>query len=175
MLKKIFVFGLVFVLFLSSSNLLNVTAASIVNADEEKQVKELAEMLEFLFVEAVKKDSLGNVIIDKEKIIEKYGSEKGSEIITEFNAYIPQKNKNNGIGTMSVAVDRCIANKISENFGWILGSSAISTVWSYLKAGEFTLAAKYLVKLGVKGSVPNIAVSLTGFFFYCLYTEEGWI
>ena len=40
------------------------------------------------------------------------------------------------------------------------GPAAFTAIWTYLKNSDWTNAAKKLLKLGVKGSVPGIVASM---------------
>ncbi|MEK4630544.1 hypothetical protein MKZ17_20395 [Solibacillus sp. FSL R7-0682] len=155
-------------------------AAPNANAEgnDEELVNELAEALQFAFEEAALYDLAGNVIgLDTDKIAEKFGDSVDTALLKDINKLNAKQNvlKDEMITPFTAKVDACINTLIMENYGWMLGTSALTIIYDYLKAGEFTKAAGYLVKIGFKGSVPGIAVNLSAYFFYCLYTEEGWI
>lgn len=78
------------------------------------------------------------------------------------------------ITIQSAAVDRCIERKIAAGFKEVLSISAYTAVIIYMWEGNYTLAAKQLLKVGVKGNAAGIAATLLYYFTTCLYEEEGW-
>lgn len=143
---------------------------------DEEVVNELAAALQFAFEDAAVHDSTGKVIgLDTDKITAKFGDSIDTALLEDINRLNEKKNisQNEMITPFTAKVDACINILVMENYGWMIGTSALTIIGDYLKEGKYTLAAGHLVKIGFKGSVPGIAVK--AYFFYCLYTEEGWI
>lgn len=169
-LKKIFLMTFIFSLFVSSFS-------PIAKAEEidEKEVDELAEQLKFIYEEATIKDRNGNIInLDIKMIEEKYGSSPELDELKSENK-ITLINKNNpSITPMNAKLDRCIEKKIKNGLGDVLSLAAITTVIEYIKDGEYTLAAKKLIKLGVKGNAVGITAQLILWWGQCNLSENGW-
>lgn len=181
----------VFVLSLFVSPLGQVASAkNLENELDEELVTDVAEKLEFIWEEASIKDKTGKIIgFDLEKIESEYGASNSEDqqfidLINAFNAennnsklgnYKVNLGSNGGISLLSGDLDGCLNKKISDYFGSFLAPAALAAIYQLLWDGEYTEAAKRLIKLGVKGNVFAIAGSLSVMFATCLVSEEGWI
>lgn len=167
--RKIFSLLVVFALFMAT--LSGVVGAEEVNEPDEKEVKELAGQLEFVYEEALIFDEEGTFIgFDLEKIEEKYGSTLGLEQVSVGNELNSEQLGEPTIGIQSAAVDRCILNKIKSTYGDVFEVSTYTTIIDYITAGKYTSAAKKILSVGVRGNAVVIAGTLTAYFFSCLAT-----
>jgi hypothetical protein len=150
---------------------------------EEELVDEIAAQLEFIFEEAVVWDENRNIIdIDVDKIEQQFGSSRElREIKRELNKMKRQNNKNNirlesfndpyTIGIMSHgndALDRCIERRIINGFSEIFYLTGMTTLVHYLQGGKYILAAKEVVKLGVKSNVVGVSLTLSWYYISCM-------
>lgn len=144
--------------------------------EEDRQVAELAEQLKFIFEEASIKDKSGQVVdIDINMIENKYGKTEELELLRQEI----QKSKTNSMyedpfKQETPAVDRCIERKIIANYREVLNVAFISTIIVNIKNKEYEYAAKKMLKLGVKGSLPGLIAQLSWYLGSCIWEEEGW-
>ncbi|EKN63012.1 hypothetical protein P9E76_12620 [Schinkia azotoformans] len=107
---------------------------------------------------------------DTELLEEEFGP---SSDIEKLKGPVFIKNPKN-VSASTPAVDRCIENELIGEYGDIVTGAFVGIFFDYLWEGNYTLAAKYLIKIGVKGSVLGIAVELTSIAGKCVWQEEGW-
>lgn len=163
--------------------LFGMLSPSIAFANEEvtnsKKTQELADTLEFIFEKASYKDESGNIIgYNTELIEEKYGSSKELDALKETmkvkNTKVLSESKVSEVSTLkvqrggTVGFNNCVANKITKDYKGLITGSAVGAVAEYLKDKRFLLAAKQLAKLGFKGSVPGLAISLATYVLSCV-------
>lgn len=181
----------IFVLSVVVSPLGQVASAETIENELDKElVSDVAGKLEFIWEEAAVKDENGRIIgFDLEKIESQYGASNSEDqqfidLINAFNAennnsnlgnYGDNLGLNDGISLLKGDLDGCVNKKVSEYFGAFLAPAALAAIYQLLWDGEYTEAAKKLIKLGVKGNVFAIAGSLTIIFAGCLISEEGWV
>lgn len=156
---------------LFASTLSGIASAQEIKKQEEKEIKEIAEQLEFIFEKAAIKDTNGKLIgLDIKMIEEKYGpSPELDQLKQEMEI-----GSNPPISMYSRAVDDCLERKIKDGFGDLIGISAITTIITYITDGEYEKAAKKLIKIGIRGNAIAIAGTLYYYFGTCLWEEEGW-
>lgn len=168
----------------------NVANAKVIsNISEEQRIDEVAEQLKFIWEEASVKDEEGKIIgIDIEKIENKYGAastiedQQALEDIINFNLTkggsisegIVDLDQSGQIMPLNAAVDACVNSKVAEYFGTFLSPAAFTVLFQMLHRGEYTDAAKHLIKFGVKGNVFVIAGSLTSILWHCLNNQDDW-
>ena len=81
-----------------------------------------------------------------------------------------------GIITIQDAVlDRCLENKIKNGFKEVMSISTYITIIEWIKDGEYSLAAKKFISVGVKGNAVGIGATLLYYMTSCLYEHKGWI
>lgn len=156
---------------------------------EEKQIEEFAEILKFVWEEASIKDDKGEIIgFDIEKIENTYGpssseDQEALEDIINFNlenekssdeTYNNIKDNSGLITTYTAAVDKCVNKEVADYFGSFLGPAAFTAILQLMYNGDYTEAAKKLIKIGVKGNVLSIAGTLSYILVSCIWKEEGW-
>ncbi|QPR66904.1 hypothetical protein I6G82_16680 [Lysinibacillus macroides] len=162
-----------------------VKAEEIIKEQEEQEIQEFAEQLKFVWEEASIKDESGKIIgFDIEKMENTYGQSEDPEALEAIvnfnleNEKTSNENFNNSkdglIVTYTAAVDRCVEKEIGNYFGSFLGPAAWTAVLQLMYKGDYTEAAKKLIKLGIKGNVFVIAGTLGHILVSCIYEEEGW-
>lgn len=179
MFKKSFMLMIVFTLvMLQFSGIASATQANVSLTDEEKEIEELAEKLEFMFEEAIISDGEGGVTLDFDKIEEKYGSSQDLEALkievesTDITCEVDEGDLvTTAAAKGSDAVNKCMNDKIKNNWKDFIGVAAFATAIDYAISGDYTSAAKKLVKAGVRGNVVSIAGTLAWYFSSCLVTH----
>src|SRR5699024_5106494 len=145
------------------------TSFAHAQTNEEKEINELAEALEFIFEKATVKNSSGEIVdIDVDMIEGKYGEDLDEDLdLDSLKSYLQQKNNSGKENDASPAmimpptdVD-CMASEMKEFAKGFIPTTVISTVYAHLLDGEYLSAAKKLAKSGAKGSVVGIATQLT--------------
>lgn len=163
--KVVTIFSLVMLLFTPV-----VTNAQTNSSEDEKDVEELADALEFVYEEAVIKDEEGNIVgIDTKKIEEKFGSESTSEL-----GKIKENANCDRVSVQSNSYVDCVSDKLGDYLGALVPTTAVATILKELDNGNYTLAAKKLVKAGVKGSIYGIAANLAWIETTCLWQEKDY-
>lgn len=146
---------------------------------EAKEIEELAEKLKFIFEEAAMKDESGNVVGINFKMIEaEYGKSPELEILKnqiKKDTLLKESNGKDFIVPNDPVLDRCLENKIKNGFKEVLSISTYITVIEWVKAGEYTLAAKKLISVGIKGNAVGISATLLYYMMSCLHEHKGWI
>ncbi|WP_413381432.1 hypothetical protein [Alkalihalobacillus sp. 1P02AB] len=159
--------------------------------EEEKLVEELADALEFMFEEAIIFDANGNPIgMNFDKLEEKFGDSSelrelkyelevtnevliDQPLINKQKFSIQSRNcKPNDVRCItntprSAAVDRCIGKGLSDFFGLGIAAgigAAIDLLWE----DKWGMAARELIKIGVKGSVLGIAAQVSWITVTCI-------
>lgn len=170
--KFVLSFALVLVLVLIVSSFSEVSSAQRLTEQEEKEVEELAEKLKFVFEEATLKDINGQIIsIDINKIEEKYGSIPELEQLKEEIERAKNIGKSGSTVTLysnNPAANQCLKDKIANGFTEIISANTYSTILTWLWDGEYTLAAKKLISIGVKGNAAGVAGTLLWYMTTCL-------
>ncbi|MFG6115708.1 hypothetical protein ACGTN9_10995 [Halobacillus sp. MO56] len=195
LLFKSLVLTLAFALFATPfSRMAHATDNDVTAATEQE--KELAEKLEFMFEEATIKSKSGKPIqMDFKKIEEKFGkSPELNKLKHEINTMNkPAKRQNEVPGKAEAPpflecnieepqtfgiqshtydpVDRCIEQKIRNNWTDFIGIAALTMAIDYITQGKYLSAAKKLVNAGVRGNAIAIAATLSWYLSYCLWTE----
>lgn len=143
------------------------TAASSNTATE----KELAKALEFMFEEAFVKDYAGNpVSLDFKKVEAEFGQipeleSLANEINQSNNEIMPMLNP--GYGGAG-EINNCIYTKVANEWGNIVGSSAMVAGIQAIIEKNYLKGAKLLIKGGAKGSAYVIAGNLAWFYVTCV-------
>ncbi|WML31733.1 hypothetical protein RCG24_07735 [Neobacillus sp. OS1-32] len=169
-----------FVLTLFGSSFSTIARAEEISRAEENQIQEMAEQLEFIFEDAAIKDSNGNLLtLDFKMIEDNFGSSPELEQLKQDmslmqSRLIPTKGDKSIISPMDIKVDRCIEKKIKNGIGEILSVNAIASIVTYIVDGQYKLAAKKLIKLGVKGNAIAIGAQLSYYLIKCEYEVNGW-
>ena len=147
--------------------------------NEAREVEELAEKLQFIFEEAAIKDEAGNITGINIKIIEaEYGKSPELEALKnqiKKDTLLKESGSNNPILPNDPVLDRCLENKIKNGFKEVLSIATYTTIIEWIKNGEYTLAAKKLISVGVKGNAVGIGATLLYYMTSCLYEHKGWI
>lgn len=173
-LKTIVSMALVLALFATSfSGLAN---AQEINNEEEKAVQEVAAQLKFVVEEASIKDKHGRIVdIDIDMIANKYGS---SEELEQLRQEIQRVNTPSGyedpFKQETEAVDNCIERKLIANYKEVLSVSFLGSIIANIADKQYELAARKMIKLGVKGNLVSLAAQLAWYLGSCLWEEEGW-
>ncbi|WP_433959066.1 hypothetical protein [Cytobacillus horneckiae] len=171
---KVFILSMVFSLIFGSTSLASMTSHP---SDEEKLVNELAYQIEFMMEEASIKDSAGNIInFDFDKLEAEFGASQDLEELKQIFASTPivfkkpdkmvSSVENNTLimemnskkittkNAKNDAHNRCSNAKLKSNFGGTFFSiSALALLSEYLWKGEYKMAAKKLIKMGIKSNV----------------------
>jgi hypothetical protein len=177
-LFKTSVFTMIFALLFSNVSIASTLATT--NEDDEKLVEEVAAQLEFLWEEATIKDDDGNIVdIDFDLLEENFGtSEELSQLKELYTAspvvFTKPEEKlyavDKSIGALAATMNnekndahnRCVNSKMGDFFNeTFLGISALALIYEYLWSGEYTLAAKKLIKMGVKSNIFVVVAQLT--------------
>lgn len=151
----------------------------------DKEVRELAEALEFIFEEAVTIDENGNIIdFDIEKIEAEYGELPELSAIKAEQELILQKpvlhpeiitekmGEEPRITPAMNAFNRCVNSKIQNWLKDMVPTTALAAIYGYVMDKEYTKAAKKILTYGVKGSVAGIAATLTWYMFSCTWEQD---
>ncbi|HDR3902073.1 TPA: hypothetical protein QCO88_004703 [Bacillus cereus] len=173
-LKTFVPFALIFVLFTTSFS--GLAKAQEINKEEEKLVQEVAAQLKFVMEEAAVKDKHGRVVdIDIDMIENKYGkTEELEQLRQEIQRVNTPPGYEDPFKQETEAVDRCIERKIVNNFKEYLSVGFLGSIIANITNKEYELAARKMIKLGVKGNLVSLAGQLAWYFGTCLYEEEGW-
>lgn len=138
---------------------------------KEDEVNKLAKELEVIFEQASVYQGETLVGFDKQTIIDKIEGDNKQEIIHEFESkdlFVDKNNINNGAIMSKVSkkasvvqkrrnyYNKCIGNKLNGSYG----PTAATAVFSYIYNKQYKMAAKKLIKLGIKGSVPGLIGNL---------------
>ncbi len=184
--------SIVFTLVFASTSL---AKGKTLPSSEEEQVKEMAAQLEFLWEEATIKDEEGNIIdIDFNKLESEFGK---SADLTQFKeiytnspvVFTKPGNKKNFLTEPAVtpyfslvttystskndAHNRCVNSKLKTYFnGTFFGISALALLYEYLWSGNYTAAAKQLIKMGVKSNIYVITGQLAWIVGQCAYEVD---
>lgn len=174
-MKKMLKSGIMFIMLFSlfAGSLSGVAKAAETTEPDEQQVEELANQMEFIFEKALIRDENGNPTgIDVQMIEDKYGS---SPELDYLKLQIAADNNTSGtITTMDAALDKCINKKVKNGFGEYLKVSTYTTIIDYITSGNYSLAAKRLLKLGVRGNAAGLVAQLTYYYTSCMYSVHGW-
>ena len=183
-MTKFISLSLIVALLLTPFSSCKTSAESNVDYTDE-DVEELANVLEAIFEESVVYSDDGNFFgLDQDVLNDKVLNTEYAEIIDEFEeqdlivdkslTVIPNnrekliidKNFDEDVFTINVkrkenpkwtaARDKCFYAKMKDAYG----PAAFTAIYTYLKNKDWTNAAKRLLKLGVKGSVPGLAATL---------------
>lgn len=177
--------AMIFSMFVATLSFSTSVDASEVMLDSEGnvisnvEIEALADQLEFVHDEATIYDENGTFLgFDMDKIEAEYGSDLGdiTPVADEnefFPTPVPEGTFNPdpstlGVITDSAVVDRCINNKIKANFKQTFSFSTYQTIVTYLWQRQFTKAAGLLLKVGVKGNLFTLGITLSYYFFSCL-------
>ena len=174
-MKKISIILLVLITFVGFFSP-NFTSVAEAHAEEKEQVKELAEALEFIFEDAAVKDQNGDIVFfDIEMIEGKYGDYPGYK---DLKSKLEVKNNNNlnKSSEINVVAPRmiipptdltCIQEEMNNWANGFIPSTVIGTIYGYMYDGEYTKAARKLIRSGVKGSVVGVATQLSIVWWRC--------
>ncbi|PEU78330.1 hypothetical protein CN386_13440 [Bacillus cereus] len=173
-LKTFVSFALIFVLFTTSFS--GLAKAQEINKEEEKKIQEVAEQLKFVVEEASIKDKHGRIVdINIDMIVNKYGS---SEELEQLRQEIQRVNTPPGykdpFKQETEAVDNCIERKLIANYVEVLSVGFLGSIIANIADKEYELAARKMIKLGVKGNLVSLAGQLAWYLGSCIYEEEGW-
>ncbi|MGX4667806.1 hypothetical protein JNUCC74_01055 [Cerasibacillus sp. JNUCC 74] len=164
-MRKLFLSFIVFALLITNFSI--PVNASEANVYDEKEVEELANVLEILFDKSIVYGIDGGPVGYSRGILEKELSK-----FPEYIYLIDELEKegvlidDNRLNQSSIQIrslrrenpkwvnysERCIRKGLSNAFG----PAAITGVWEAIRDGNFKKGAKKLLKLGVKGSIPGI-------------------
>ncbi|MBT2602820.1 hypothetical protein J7E55_07100 [Bacillus sp. ISL-53] len=72
---------------------------------------------------------------------------------------------------MNAAVDRCVEKKIKSEYGDIITGAALGAIADYIHDGNYKLAAKKVIAVGLRGSVVGIAIDLSILLAKCIASE----
>lgn len=153
-----------------------VSKAEEFSVQEAQEIEDLAEQLEFMYEKASIKDELGNIVgINIEMIEAEFGTSPELEMLKR-QIKMEKLKINKGIITIQDPVlDRCLENKIKNGFKEVFTVSTYITIIEYIKGGEYLIAAKKMVSIGVKGNAVGISATLLYYMTTCLYDHKGWI
>ncbi len=169
-LKLLLSFTLVFALI--GTAFTQVTKAQEISNQEANEVAELAGKLEYIFEEATLKDGNGQIIsIDINKIEEKYGSMPELELLKEEIERVKDIEKSGSIGVLNSSnpeANKCLKDKLAKNYGDLLSVATYTTILTWIWEGEYTLAAKKLLSVGIRGNAMGIAATLLWFMTTCI-------
>lgn len=170
-LRNIVSMALVLALFATS--FAGISKAQEINSEEEKLVQEVAVQLKFVMEEAADKDKHGRVV-DIDMIENKYGkTEELEQLRQEIQRVNTPPGYEDPFEQETEAVDRCIERKIVANFTEFLSVGFLGSIIANITNKEYELAARKMIKLGVKGNLVSLAGQLAWYFGTCLYEEEG--
>jgi hypothetical protein len=168
-IKSIVVFALILTMFTTCFSGL-AGAKKISKGD--KQVNELAEQLEFVFENAFELDENGRIVDVDLNFIER---ENNGVVPAEFLEIKSAINEQKRSGPMrNAALDRCLNSKLKNEYGSIISGAIVGTIFDYMYQKEWVLAAKQLIKVGVKGTVFGIVGSVSVMWVQCNYQVNGW-
>lgn len=148
------------------------TSFAHAQTNEEKEINELAEALEFIFEKAAVKNSSGEIVdIDVDMIEEKYGEDLDEDLdLDELKSYLQQNSnsdKASELNNVSPAMImpptnvKCMQDRWKDFGNEFITANVLNAVYAHLNDGEFWKAAKKVVKTGVKGSLIGVATELT--------------
>ncbi|AWG44735.1 hypothetical protein [Priestia filamentosa] len=160
------------------------SAVSMSKSEENEQVDELAEDLEFLMEEAAIYDSENNVVgfhfdkledrfgeVEELKMLQQEIESSSCELVetttTETNSVQPLAAKKTWKG--------CMIDSLKDHFGVAIIEVAMTGgLWAYLEQKAYKEAAKLLIKIGVGGNVIGLAAFLTYYSAKCLEGVGPW-
>ncbi|KFM99505.1 hypothetical protein D0U04_25035 [Bacillus clarus] len=174
LLRNIVSMALVFALFATSFT--GISKAQEINSEEKKLVQEVAAQLKFVVEEAAIKDKHGRIVdLDIDMIANKYGS---SEELEQLRQEIKRANTPPGyedpFKQETEAVDNCMERKLIANYKKILSVSFLGSIVANIVDKQYELAARKMIKLGVKGNLASLAAQLAWYLGSCIWEEEGW-
>jgi hypothetical protein len=71
------------------------------------------------------------------------------------------------------AVDNCIERKLIANYLEVLSVGFLGSIIANITNKEYELAARKMIKLGVKGNLISLAGQIAWYLGSCIYEEEG--
>ncbi|CAM4197713.1 MULTISPECIES: hypothetical protein [Bacillus] len=173
-LRNIVSMALVLALFTTS--FAGISKAQEINSEEEKLVQEVAAQLKFVVEEAAIKDKHGRVVdIDIDMIENKYGkTEELEQLRQEIQRVNTPPGYEDPFKQETEAVDNCIERKLIANYKEFLSVGFIGSIIANITNKEYELAARKMIRLGVKGNLIGLAGQLAWYLGTCIYEEEGW-
>lgn len=100
--------------------------------------------------------------------------QQSPELVLE-NSGCTSTDTNTDIGIKAAdAVGDCIWNKLKANFKELLYVNGTNTIVSYIKAGNYTSAAKKMIAVGVKGNIPALVIQVSYYLLVCEYEVNGY-
>lgn len=153
----------------------NVSAESVNKEKMDSEVEKLANVLEFVFEEAVIEDKHGNIVdIDTAKIEEKFGDSPELESLKEAikkekNSIQPMINPDGPDG-QGAKMRKCTDAKIKNEWGQYITDATGAGVVGAIMNKNYKKGAKLLIKNGVKGSYAGIVYTLGKHWVQCFAT-----
>lgn len=185
-LSKVISLGLIFSLLLTTFSFSSSKAsAESDQAYTEEDVEELANLLEVLFEEGIVYDYSGSPIgFNKEVLDEKVLTTEYSYLINEFeeegliidtSAQEKRFSETLVINEIELArskrdkfLDQCVAKKLNDSYGIAAATGIVKAI----RGKQYTKAAKKILALGVKGTIPGIIGTLGWILGSCIYEAD---
>ncbi|MBH0347224.1 hypothetical protein BK731_17500 [Bacillus thuringiensis serovar muju] len=172
MLRNIVSMALVLALFTTS--FAGISKAQEINSEEEKIVQEVAAQLKFVVEEVSVRDKHGRVV-DIDMIENKYGkTEELEQLRQEIQRVNTPPGYEDPFKQETEAVDNCIERKLIANYVEFLSVGFLGSIIANITNKEYELAARKMIRLGVKGNLVSLAGQLAWYLGTCIYEEEGW-
>ncbi|MGH0951514.1 hypothetical protein [Bacillus mycoides] len=173
-LRNIVSMALILALFTTSFT--GISKAQEINNEDEQLVQEVAAQLKFVIEKASVKNKHGRIInIDIDMIENKYGkTEELEQLRQEIQRVNTPPSYEDPFKQETEAVDNCIERKLIANYVEVLSVGFLGSIIANITNKEYELAARKMIKLGVKGNLISLAGQLAWYLGTCIYEEEGW-